>query len=271
MEINRRNLLKTVGASGLTISTLSGLATADTDLAEDIQTEELGNDEVHQAVAKARKTEPVRELERFLRKKGVKIQSHDFSGVRIVPNKAPEHVVLETSLENTRDEDDLAGLSIRVFDGTATASAVVGGTGYKANPETISSELNTNTTNQNVATVGEWVQETIDQQDEKTLGANCDTQGTFDVGGPACTFISGLALGAGTIMAFLPEPGSTIAGTTLLSGVLGSGCQISESLDNSIADACNYTKITVCVNYNCRLDPINGTWCDPAVKVWPDC
>ena len=268
--MNRRSLLKKIGASGISISYLSGNTTAESSL--NVETQELDAKEVNDAFGQAEQTKPVTEMRDFLiENANINIKSSDFSGVRVVPQQAPKHVVLQATITSGQANDKPADVALRVFENTATASVLIGDSGYKATPETIKQGVSTDTNNESVVSINEWMSHYTDHDGPRSLSEDCDSQGTFDVGGPACDFLAGVALLSGTIMAYLPEPGSTIVGTTLVSGVTGGNCQIADSLDEILDDSCNYSKITVCVNYNCRLDPLTGTWCEPAIKVWPDC
>jgi len=268
--MNRRSLLKTVGVSGIALSSLPSITAAESSF--NVETQKLDAKEVNDVFDQAEQTRPVTEMRDFLiENANVTIKSSDFSGVRVVPRQAPKHVVLQATITRGQANDESVDVALRVFENTATASVLVGDSGYKANPETIKQGVSTDTNNESVVSIDSWVSHFAEHDDLELLSENCDSQGTFDVGGPACDFLAGVALLSGTIMAFLPEPGSTIAGTTLVSGVTGGNCQIADSLDQILDDSCNYSKITVCVNYNCRLDPLTGTWCEPAIKVWPDC
>lgn len=85
---------------------------------------------------------------------GIEIKPGDFSGVRITLRRALEHVVLQATFESFQS-DDRVSLSIRVFNNTTTASATIGDTGYKANPETVRSNVATNTIDQTIVTAKE--------------------------------------------------------------------------------------------------------------------
>lgn len=63
-EMERGNLLKAIGASGLTLSSFSTVTGADS--SHGSQTEELDDDEVNRALVKAQQAEPVNEMGGFL-------------------------------------------------------------------------------------------------------------------------------------------------------------------------------------------------------------
>lgn len=265
--------MKKLGAGSLAISGISATA-AGRESASVGNTEELSKREAYRSLIESMDYDPLKEMRAYLGiEKNVRINTNGLSGKKIILEDQPTHVLLSLPIATTGGDEGT--LLIRVFDETATATVDIDGTVYKSNPDTIDSEVSiTSSTGESygVVTAEQWREHSRSDNDGITIQKNCDTSfGPVDTGGPLCKLVSGTALLAGTAATVIPEPGSTALGVVVLTGATGGSCTIGEAIDD-LYETCNVSKVKMCVEYNCNLDPISGVWCDPEITIWsPDC
>lgn len=271
-DTNRRDLMKKLGAGSTAVGGLSGSVTALSEAVSPGNIENLTTREAYGYLIKSMDYGPVNEMRSYLTEaKQARIDTSGISGKRITPESSPTHVLLMAPLRTPRGGG--GQLVVRVFDSTATATADIGGTVYKSNPDTVGSDARIATTrDQGVVTAQEWIQRDDSNDDQVAAQGDCDTTyGPVDAGGPLCSLVSGIALLAGAAAYVAPAPGGRIAGTFIVSSVVGGSCTIGEAIDDML-EGCNVTVVAICVNWNCHVDPISGVWCD--TEVWfysPDC
>lgn len=272
-DFNRRKLMKTLGASSLAITGTSGIAAAETS-ASPGDTEELSKYEAYRYLLKSLEYEPVKEMRSYLRQeKRAWIDADGLSGTKIILEDKPTHVVLNMPVATTRGQEGT--LVIRVFEKTAIATVDIDGSVLKSNPDVVGSDVSSTSStggDYGVVTAQEWRERSDSNDGEVSIQIDCDTTyGPVDVGGPLCDLISGLALLVGTAASVVPEPGSTAIGVVILTGGTAGSCQVGDAIDDLYGN-CNVTKVKICAEWNCSLDPISGVWCDPEVTIWsPDC
>lgn len=265
--LNRRNLLKRIGIAGGSVSALSGVSAGESDSDGGFDKEKLTKGKAIQHYRKALSTEPVKEMKSFLDEKDAKVEFKSITGSRVTQPSGREFVAIQAGLSGL---GEYAQLTVHAFEKTATATAIIGGDAYKSNPDIVrSGKYSTQEDSPDVMPVKEWYEQTeTKDQGVSIQSRDCEYGGTFDVGGPACDFISGISVLAGSVFAVIPEPGSTIIGTALISGVLAGSCTASEAIDD-ILGGCNFTKIGICVQSSCRPDPIYGYWCEYKAFSYP--
>jgi len=263
MEFNRRRLLKKSGAGIGTSVGLSGMASAD-GTTEEPDAEELSYSETWRRFRSSLSTDSVRAALRFVRRERIgRVDYTELEGYEIsLPERDGSHTLLEVPLFNRTGS--VGQMSIRFFDEVASVNLDTDDTVYKSNPEIIREF------DRNVLTASQWRREsdTVETQIRRGVDS-CSTQDIGDL----CLYLGAATGLAGATLVIIPEGGSTAVGIGILAKILGSsatGCAISEVLDRHAVDGCNYNSADVCVDWNCRLDPISGYWCDPEVRIRPN-
>lgn len=276
----RRNILKSVAAPSVLVGSVTnpvaGSSPEPSVSQEDVsyKVEELDHKDTRRYLGQAQSEEPVREMGQYLRQeKNINVNFGKVSGVRVNPNGGKEHVVLQIPLNNSKYNN--AKLHLRVFEDTATASALVGSTEYKSNPESVS------ISDSGVLTTTEWGKYLSKQNKSgksaagvrpqiSTSEVSCDSSTTVSAdSGLACRFVQSVAaIGSGVLLIF-PEPSSSAKGAVGFSVILGGGCELHDIVTDHLAGCSDFDELTLCAEYNCRIDPISGVWCEPEIRAFP--
>lgn len=248
--------MKKIGASCIAIGAFSNNVSSQDNSGSitvpDIETVQLSRWSVLRSYAQARSRRPVAEMLEFLsNKRGLNLEYRNISGFQVDGAEIQKHNVLRLPIhgdQNTGQEQKLGRVEIREYDRSATAEVLLGDDVYWSSPN-ISSSLEGNS--QNVAQNTDVVQaldwESRQDSNEIGLARTCMTDPTFDAGGPACTFVSGLTAVAGGVLMLIPEPGSTAIGVVAISSVLAGSCTIMKAIDEVVD--CNVTEIGFCITY----------------------
>lgn len=190
-----------------------------------------------------------------------RINSNALTGVRVVGDEIRNHERLSLPIQPQRGDNFV---EIRIFDDGVTAQALVDEEAYFIGPQTIADQSGIGNAGA-VIPSSEWRQGEMAGGEVRlqSFERECLAQGTFDAGGPACTFISGIAAVGAGILVFIPEPGSTAVGSVALAGILGGSCNIARALENGLNLNCEITEVGVCVSYPSPFAPY-GVYTYPA-------
>jgi len=230
----------------------------------DVETEELDWFESFYAYRRALSSEAGQKMAEFLDSEDSSTDESELSGRRVTVKSGQDHTLLTVPLETGNDHDLL---ELRVFDEGVSAQAYVNGEGYMTTPTVETKTASAGA--EGVIELSEWdgqhgAQRTVEPA--ASWDRACVASGTFDAGGPACTFLQGIAAVAGGILLLIPEPGTTAVGSVALAGILAGSCSIAQALENGLDLNCSITEIGLCVSIPSPVSP-TGVYAYPAVCV----
>jgi len=273
-DIDRRTVLQLLAASGTTLGGAGAVSggksgsrgpskeESETEPLPDVETTELRKKTARQEVESAASTASVERMRAFLSSNhDSRINGNALSGVRIAGDELRDHVRLSVPIQPRHGDNHL---EVRIFDDGVTAQALVDGAAYFTGPQTVADQSALGAEGA-VVPASEWERGGSSGEGLQTQGFDraCLAQGTFDAGGPACTFISGVAAVGSGILLLIPEPGSTATGAVALSLILGGSCNIANALEDGLNLNCEITEIGVCVSIPSPLSP-TGVYAYPA-------
>lgn len=256
---DRRSVLKgvgAVGAAGIASGGFAGVASAD-DSVLGMDAEELGRQDATDAFKSALATESGTDIREFLVEKRASLEPSGLQGYAVDPAAdVPRHNVLTVPVQSGTGDDGL--LSVRLFDDTASATALLGNQSYRSNPG-IRKELD-----EDVVSVDRWVTykrnhvETQDVSAQISVGLDeCLQADPHD----DCYILGGIAFLGAVTLVVIPEPSSSAAGAaytgavaaeTLVGGSAGA-CAFTKIIDEHIATWCNYSAIELCLDWSTSI------------------
>ncbi|WP_152419833.1 hypothetical protein [Natrialba hulunbeirensis] len=263
MDKKRRRVLKAIGASSIFAASSIGTATA-SGTEYNVEKVELSSSEENRYSREAFSNKAVEEMVEFLyEEKDKKILKADLDGykVQITGDEEidpSEYVLLTTTLNDTGEEV----LTIQVIEDDVYVTAIVDGSGYKSNLETIDfdnglSAQEKNPEGYNVVDSLEWnkyrekktnnnrmrIQSSIDCKRSFTFNT---VVGTDDIPQWLCTAVAGAG---GLTLTLLPEPGTSAAGIGVITLTASStGCVVTHEFDDdSDLDLSDGVDITLCL------------------------
>ncbi|WP_133412343.1 hypothetical protein [Natrarchaeobaculum sulfurireducens] len=279
----RRRVLKAIGASSIFAASSIGATTA-SETEYDIEKIELSSSEEKKYSREAFSNKAVEEMVEFLREeKSEEILKDDLDGYRVQITgdeeiNPSEYVLLTTTINDSGDEV----FTIQVIEGDVYVTAIVDGSGYKSNLETIDSDNDLsaqekNPEGYNVVDSLEWNEYQEKKTDNNQIimqsGMDCVRSFTFntrvgtdDIPQWLCTAVAGAG---GLVLTLLPEPGSTAGGVGVITlTATSTGCVVTHEFDDdSDIDLSDGVDITICLEAYMDCD-INSY--PPKVDCSPD-
>lgn len=240
----------------------------------DVAVDTLGQRSAEEKLTAVRDTDVFTSMNSYLEDNyGAKIDPTRVSGVEIEGESIYDHVSLTVPTRNRSNHEQL---TVRIFErGEVSVQAFVDGSGYfvsqprPGSPGDIDAQAASDEPGGRKETIVPHTQWRPRQATSGSVRAAasfsepCIASGTFDAGGPACTFISGVAALGGAILLVIPEPSTSATGAVAIAGALTGGCQIAKALENGLDLPCEVTEVGICVTIPTPWSP-TGVYAYPA-------